>query len=152
MDAGTSVTLDPDFYAQSGSTVLATIEGCTPSVLREDTELSTSRAAIADNYFEDLIDQGKKAGLTVKDLQLGLYPNPSAHAVTVDYQLEKPSEISVLLFAANGGLVQILQRQTSQIAGQHQLSYNASSLAEGTYYVVLKAGAAKLTQKLIVQR
>jgi len=152
MDAGNSVTLNTNFHAASGSTFLATIGGCTAAPIIGDTELPTSKAGIADNYFEHLINQGKKADVRVADMKLGLFPNPSTHSVTVDYQIEQPSEISVLLFAANGGLVQILQKQTSQLAGKYQVNYNASNLAEGSYYVVLSAGATKITQKLVVQR
>ena len=70
-------------------------------------------------------------------MDFSLYPTPTNGYVTIDYRLEKDSEIIISLHDINGTLIQLIQPTITNIRGHHQLEFHASHLNNGVYFVVI---------------
>ncbi len=78
------------------------------------------------------------------------YPNPSAGATTLSYYLAKDGAVSVEVYNTLGRKVQTLV-SAMEAAGGHQVQFDASSLARGTYLFKVKTGQSVSTTRLVVQ-
>ncbi len=83
----------------------------------------------------------------VKDINV--FPNPATNAARVTFSIEKSSNVDVQVMDALGrtALVAANEQMTS---GQHQVSINTSSLANGTYNVIIRVDGGVSTQRLSV--
>jgi hypothetical protein len=66
------------------------------------------------------------------------YPNPFNPATTISYQLRADSKVSLKIYNLLGQEVSTLM-DADQVAGFHQETWNASSIASGTYIYRLVA-------------
>jgi hypothetical protein len=79
---------------------------------------------------------------------LAAYPNPFNDAVKIIYELPRTVEVNLRI-------VDILGREVTtftndhQMAGKHEVKWNAANLSSGIYFVCLQAGAATRVQKLV---
>lgn len=89
------------------------------------------------------------------------YPNPFNPETWIPYQLAKPAEVTVTIYAADGKLVRTLALG-HQAAGVYQSKSRAAywdgrnevgeSVASGVYFYTLKAGDFTATRKMIIQK
>ena len=77
------------------------------------------------------------------------YPNPFNPVTTIQYNLKEDSEISISVFDLSGKHI-ITLFEGSQLAGYHELKFNASELASGQYLYRLTAGDVSVTRKMIL--
>ncbi|MFK7983671.1 MAG: 3-coathanger stack domain-containing protein, partial [Saprospiraceae bacterium] len=140
MDATNSVTLNANFMAVAGSNFTAKIGGCTATTLTED--------EFVEVY--DLIEITPDA-TPQTTLDFSLYPSPASGEVTVNLFLEEPNEAVVTLHSSMGNMVKVIQNNTNLDSGHQQLSFNASDLKSGLYYVVISTPSIRKSQKLLVQ-
>ena len=87
------------------------------------------------------------------------YPNPFNPETWIPYQLEKPAEVTVLIYSANGTLIRTLALGY-QPAGIYQSQNSAAywdgtnevgeSVASSVYFYTLLAGEFKATRKMLV--
>jgi len=82
---------------------------------------------------------------------LKAYPNPFTSQCTVDYTLSQNSKVRIMLYNETGQEVRSLA-QAEQNAGEHTLTFNRESLAQGVYYVGLQVGNTNETKKLMIIR
>jgi hypothetical protein len=78
-----------------------------------------------------------------------LYPNPATQTVTIGYELDIPTTLSMSIYDVFGRQVSILTPIAQQQAGHHQQQVNLN-LAAGHYFVVLQADSAYQVQPLII--
>ncbi len=84
------------------------------------------------------------------------YPNPvptsSLHAATtIEFELAKPSHVTVTLFDVNGReLSRLLDRDMA--AGKWKIPFESRALPAGVYFYQLKAGDFSATKKMILVR
>jgi parallel beta-helix repeat protein len=77
------------------------------------------------------------------------YPNPFNPSTTISYSLPENSEVSLKVYDITGSEVAELVN-TAQNAGTHQVSFDASSLASGTYIYMIRAKDFIQTKKMIL--
>ena len=141
-EAGSSVTLNPGFHAQSNSDFLARINACSPLI--EDAESEKAFKTTTTNLMQS-------EDLTIpNDLSLAVFPNPTKNTTNIQYQLEVSSEISLSVFDMNGQEVSRLMTQQYKDKGIHQMELQANDFGTGIFYIVLISGDATVSEKLIV--
>jgi pectate lyase len=103
--------------------------------------------------------------LIVLDLQTGnkpvipeeirstyIYPNPAKGKATIAVVLKKNEQADIIIYDAQGRLVNKLQTITAVTAGTQQIPYNVQHNKPGIYNVVVTTNSGvKSTYKLIVQ-
>ncbi len=82
---------------------------------------------------------------------LGVYPNPFNPIATIRYQLPVLSQVNLMMYDIHGRLVAELLN-AKQIAGTHDVTFDASSLASGIYIYHLDAGEYSTSGKLILMK
>ena len=92
---------------------------------------------------------------------LANYPNPFNPETWIPYQLAKPAEVTVRIYAANGAVVRTLDLG-HQAAGRYQSRSHAAywdgknqlgeSVASGVYFYTLTAGDFTATRKMLIQK
>ena len=75
------------------------------------------------------------------------YPNPFNPSTTIEYKLAQAGRVKIEVYGPNGQLVKTLVDQY-QSAGQHTVTWNASSLAGGVYLCKIIAGDYTETVKM----
>ena len=87
------------------------------------------------------------------------YPNPFNPETWIPYQLAKPADVTVTIYAANGGIVRTLvlghqpagvyesRSRAAYWDGRNQLG---ERVASGVYFYTLKAGEFRATRKMLI--
>ncbi len=76
------------------------------------------------------------------------YPNPFNPSTTISFYLPIKSKIELKIYDINGREVQILVEDTRDI-GYHTVNFNATNLASGIYYYVLKSEKFVAKRKML---
>ncbi len=80
---------------------------------------------------------------------VSVYPNPFNTNLNVDVNLLSNDNVMVEMFDMTGKLVSA-QNEGQLAAGQHLISVDGSTLADGMYFVKVTAGTSVVTQKVAV--
>ena len=101
-------------------------------------DLSTSTSAIEPNDFKAKLFQNT--------------PNPFKNKTTIEFTLDKPADVELILTDTKGVVVQTLLN-TSLPKGPHQYTFNLNKLATGSYTYSLIVNNKKVQSKqLVIQR
>ncbi|MEA3287837.1 MAG: class II glutamine amidotransferase [Candidatus Marinimicrobia bacterium] len=118
---------------------------------REHFTLSSLEREITDGGFvvyHANLEKSSEPMITTTAL-LACYPNPFNPITTLRYELAKNSPVSVVVYNMQGRVVDNLY-YGKQSRGQHELTWNASTLESGLYFVVFKTGCYQSTQKMML--
>lgn len=86
--------------------------------------------------------------ITPGNFKLGQnYPNPFNPVTTIPYNLVEDAQIEISIHDIRGRLIQILY-EGYQIAGSHEINFNASDLSSGMYVCILEMGDMQVSRKL----
>lgn len=77
------------------------------------------------------------------------YPNPFNPATIISYQLPENQAVTLEVFGVTGRRVALLVDEL-QAAGQHKITFDASSLSSGVYLYRLSTGEGIQTRKMIL--
>ncbi|GBE31091.1 MAG TPA: T9SS type A sorting domain-containing protein [Bacteroidetes bacterium] len=83
------------------------------------------------------------------NISLGAYPNPFNAAMTVNYTLPATSEVRLAVVNVLGQTVAELSTGLVQ-AGTHQVSWDASAMSSGVYFLTLNAGSEMRMEKVLL--
>jgi len=147
-----------------------------PSTSRQDLGIVPTSAEVQQWVYEarqvDLADSAFQRGILMLEQLLVLltpketvllsnYPNPFNPETWIPYQLAKPLDVSVLIYAADGKLVRTL-KLGQQAAGIYESRSRAAywdgknevgeSVASGVYLYTLKAGDFTATRKMLIRK
>lgn len=86
---------------------------------------------------------------TVSFGAVNVYPNPSNTTTNVAINLINNENVMVEMYSMTGELIRS-ENQGELTAGEHLVSFDASTLANGIYFVKVTAGASTVTQKVVV--
>jgi len=75
------------------------------------------------------------------------YPNPFNPSTLIVYHLNDAAEVTIEVFSANGQRVATINEGMRQ-AGTHQVAFDATDLASGTYLYQLRAGDRVMTRTM----
>jgi len=113
------------------------------------TEIYTNGAlTISSLGYLDVLPSSTNAALD-SEIQLSVFPNPTAEQIFVDYTLTENTEVSVSILNLVGKQVVSLSNET-QGAGDHRLNADLSHLPNGSYFVKLKIGEEIGMHKILV--
>ncbi len=79
------------------------------------------------------------AGAQVLEVEADAYPNPFNPVTTVTFQVREATEGSIVVFDQLGRRTATLATGTFQ-AGRHDVTWNASGVPSGTYFIVIHVG------------
>jgi hypothetical protein len=79
------------------------------------------------------------------------YPNPFNPTTTISFSLRETTDVSLRIFDLMGREVAILVNG-QMTSGQHQVVFDASSLASGKYFYQIEAGSFKAVKSLTLIR
>jgi hypothetical protein len=78
---------------------------------------------------------------------VGIYPNPAVATANVKFEANAEGDLTVMLTDVLGRVV--TTQQVSALEGMNNISINLENVAQGTYFVTLKDGNAKISQRLV---
>jgi hypothetical protein len=78
------------------------------------------------------------------------YPNPFNPSTTIEFSLVENSEVSLAIYSITGELVAYLIDSQEFSSGVYKVTFDASSLASGTYIYTLTNNNAKISKKMIL--
>ncbi len=81
------------------------------------------------------------------DFSLVNYPNPFSSVTTISYKLAMRNDVTMKIYDITGVEVANLVNKT-QIAGQHEITFNGANLQEGVYFLKVKAGNSFQVRKM----
>ncbi|MGB0346079.1 MAG: T9SS type A sorting domain-containing protein, partial [Balneolaceae bacterium] len=165
-----SVTVDPEnefrvfvgnelgiYQTENGGLTWTNVNGNLPdAVFAMDLVISRSNrklrvATHGNGAYEidlDLIKSSVESNDRVLNFELEQnYPNPFNPSTTIQYQLESAGEVLLQVFDIQGRLVETLINGV-QGAGAHQIQFDGSNIASGTYIYRLTASGEVLTKSM----
>ncbi|HEY0030982.1 MAG TPA: T9SS type A sorting domain-containing protein [Bacteroidia bacterium] len=83
------------------------------------------------------------------DLQLMNYPNPVNQSTTIEFVLEKKSNVNLQIWDEYGRLLETLVNETMQ-EGKHSVRFERKNLSSGIYYYSLTADRKRKTNKMVI--
>ena len=123
-------------------TVFATDDsGITPS-----TECSDSFSFSL--YYEGTNDVGDDIIPDYYDLSES-YPNPFNPITHIDYALPESDFITLAVYDINGKLIEVLD-SGNKLAGYYTISWNATYIPSGTYFIRLSSQKYSATRKVLL--
>lgn len=111
------------------------IDNATGRILNADVEDATVATNVTEIVASNLVK---------------VFPNPFQGELNLQINLDQAANVDVQLFNALGQLVATQTYGT--LVGEQTLSFNAPSMANGLYTVVVKAGNQVSTQRVVLQR
>ncbi|WP_107039009.1 T9SS type A sorting domain-containing protein [Brumimicrobium mesophilum] len=79
------------------------------------------------------------------------YPNPFANETTVEFSLKETAEVSYSVVDLTGKVVADVN-EGNTFAGEHSITIDGSSFANGVYYLNITAGESTVTRKIVVNK
>lgn len=139
--AGDEITLNPGFRAVPGSDFLARLQACDPCDL-------TPSERIAGNIMQPeiaFVPAGPRGLATAggekhAPFDARIYPNPFAGEFTVEFELQKSSEVYIQLVDIAGRTARVVYRSSQMEAGTHRIPLNGAGLAPGVYECQIATG------------
>jgi len=77
------------------------------------------------------------------------FPNPFNPRTNINYSLVEAAEVRIEVYDLKGRRVDTLLHQ-HQGAGRYSLAYTPDNLASGTYFVLMRAGEFRATQRIML--
>lgn len=127
-DAGSSITLQPGFWAKNGATFHAYIDGC----------------GTADDYV------GISTPQNIVSYEFVIYPNPNNGFAKFEYTLPQNENISISIVNYTGQEVANPIKNENCIKGKYFYLFENQLLTSGIYFVILKTEKQIITQKMII--
>jgi hypothetical protein len=125
---------DPDFYLECDQTNPSYYPSC-----------STDPQLWPDCITIDAIEGTKTFSLRQN------YPNPFNPRTTIHFSLDQTQVIALTIYAIDGSVVDVLVDGLLSV-GEHNLSFDASTLASGMYIYELKSNSSRITKKMLLVR
>jgi hypothetical protein len=90
-------------------------------------------------------------GTQPTNFSISNYPNPFNPSTTIRYALPVNTFVNITIFNTLGQKIATLVNQNME-QGLHEVSFNASSFASGTYIYKIEAGSFSATQKMLLMK
>ncbi len=110
-------------------------------------------------YYERaiLIGYGNTSGVPGEDSEAvrqftlhPVYPNPFNSTTTISVDVAQPSLVNLSVFDVLGREVAVLREGWTVSPGTHQVAWDASNVAGGTYFLHASVGDQQRTQRLVL--
>ncbi|GAB3328788.1 hypothetical protein GCM10027299_31410 [Larkinella ripae] len=108
-----------------------------------------SEALLSDAEKQQMMGSGDEFGSAKR---LRAYPNPTAGALTVEFQLRRAGPVTLALVNLSGTVVQTLLEKIAPTAGWHTVSLSLAGLPPGSYGLMLKQTGLPESEKILLIR
>jgi hypothetical protein len=95
-------------------------------------------------YNDTCVSAGIESAVGGQRSAVGSYPNPFSGFTTLEYELEQPANVNLSIYNHLGQRVAVLV-DGEQVAGSHQMRWNAEGMPSGIYYYRLTTNDYRLT-------
>jgi len=122
------------------------------SILKSDLRIGENIFRLRQMDFDGTFTLSDELIISINPQKFALfqnYPNPFNPTTKISYQLPKDSFVNLEIFNSLGQKVSTLLN-SQQTEGFHEIEYDASNLANGIYYYLLKAGNFFSTRKMML--
>ncbi len=85
-----------------------------------------------------------------QNLAIKAYPNPFNSTSTISFNLSQNSNVSVIVYDANGKEIKRLMDNVSKEAGNHQVLLDGRELQKGIYFYTVRVDYKEITKKLML--
>ena len=128
--------------------MMAGRDGYTESV-RADLDM-TNRDSLEVNFVLSISDVPNEPEASPLSFALvSAYPNPFNSSVTINFALDQPGEVKLMVYTLNGRQVASLVEGTLSVAN-HSIRWNAEGMPAGLYLVRLESLGRSNVQKLLL--
>jgi hypothetical protein len=79
-----------------------------------------------------------------------VFPNPFSENATIEYELERASDISISIFNSFGEQIELFKMK--QLQGKQRFVWNANELPSGMYYYLIQTAEGTSSGKIVLQR
>ena len=142
--AGESITLNPSFEANLGSTFSATITDCS-SLIEEGPNQPVTNLIDSNDPSTKFIGSPVSTHIAIQ-----ARPNPFNKATTLSYQLPTASNLHLEVFDVMGRSVQVITKNEYWQAGKYEWTLHSDQLDRGTYFVILQTPTEQVTTKIVL--
>lgn len=133
-----------NFTALQGDVVVRDMQG---NVLGTANGSGIVTISDANVHQVEIAQKGENGGVATRfNLEQNI-PNPTNGVTSIGFTLPEQSEVSLVVYNALGQVIRTLVSGTVG-AGYHSVPFDASELANGTYYYTLKAGNYVKTERM----
>ncbi|MFC1593319.1 T9SS type A sorting domain-containing protein [Candidatus Neomarinimicrobiota bacterium] len=136
-------------------------EGASEMILNSDNHIVITGSTTSyskDNivYFLNVSDQGTFLGLSDNDdssipvdfIVFPNYPNPFNSSTIISYHLKNDNHVVINIYDILGHKIQTYL-DSYQVAGQHNIAWDAKGLAAGTYFLEVQTKNNSLVRKMM---
>ncbi|MEQ9308166.1 MAG: endonuclease/exonuclease/phosphatase family protein [Balneolaceae bacterium] len=117
---------------------------------RNDVILASDHLPVVGDFVLKTLTSSEIDSENPQDFELYQnYPNPFNPSTVISFQLEKHSNVKVVVFDALGRTIETLFDGNKSI-GKHSITFDAKSLPSGLYYYSLSADGFQSIQKMIL--
>lgn len=124
-----------------------------PVTLEEDIEIYFDNIILSASAEPPTLVSSESPGALPQQIALrGNHPNPFHGATSIEYRLDRASDVNLRVYNALGQEVVVLV-DGHQAAGTHSVSWDATSaLPAGVYFYALDAGGSRQTRSMVLVR
>lgn len=140
----TFIRLGAGFHAQNGSFVHAYIGNC-PTIPNNS---NTNALVTTTNENTATLDVNIEPRIN-HDAIINIFPNPTSENTILEYQLEEPALVSLILLNTQGQPIKVILSNIPQTSGRHRVDLSTQNLTSGVYYYQLRFGQQEKVLKLI---
>jgi hypothetical protein len=133
---------------QTQSYTMGAVSVCYTKVDVKEDVLTPIATGTKDSSKEVISDQN----LTKGGKAIDCYPNPSNGAMTLRYDIKNRCDVMGDVYDIHGQLVKHLFSTKNQYEGSYHVGVDLSDLANGTYIIWMKMGAATESTRVVINR
>ncbi|MCF7810633.1 T9SS type A sorting domain-containing protein [bacterium] len=106
---------------------------------------------VSTEYIGPLVEENRIEDEVVfpENNDLDVYPNPFNSTVSIDYNISKSENISLLIYDINGREIAVIE-DGLKFAGQHFAHYSNSDLSSGLYILKLTSARQTIMRKVLL--
>lgn len=146
--------------APAGNYTYDAYVGIYPNSIWDEDHFNFSKLSVVDgggiirewsNWGEGFDNLNKSAGSVESFALLGAYPNPFNPTTSINYQLLSNSHVNLTVYDISGRVAAELVDEYKP-AGSYEITFDASNLVSGVYFVKLEAGNFSQVQKVVLMK
>lgn len=105
---------------------------------------------LEENEEELQISEEALVSLTKQENQfIQLYPNPFVHDILIQYEIPKPSHVSIEIFSYMGTERKMIVSGMNQQAGKHNYNIDGTNLPQGLYIISVNVNNEKFSRIVV---
>ena len=150
-DAGNYISLNPGFNTgDNDNVVIAFIDGCggIQGISNKNSDDSNTGNLTTNVSYKTSNTSSKKLTQEI----ISNYPNPFNNSTTINFSLDKSSNVSLKIFDSSGREIANLIDNEQKEAGNFQVNFDGGDLTSGIYFYTLHTNKNSITKKMMLHK